>query len=269
MRSLSLLPLLLLVLLLAAPASAHEGLPATLDRLDHRIEDAPNDLDLRLRRAESRRLHHDLPGALEDLKTAAGLAPDDPRVVLERGLVQHELGNTAAARTDLDRYLVLVPERPRIEALAIRATLRSQPANALADLERAISIAPTPDLCADRGELEESMGRLAAAADGYRACASVLSGAIVLRLAAVRVDRERGEFARALADLDSLLTHRPQHPGWLTLRAAILSDLDRPDEARADRQTALASLDRKLAKRNSTELRRQRAALLEALEATP
>ncbi len=106
MRSLSLIPLLLL---LAAPASAHEGLPATLDRLDHRIEDAPNDLDLRLRRAESRRLHRDLQGALEDLKTAAGLAPDDPRVVLERGLVQHELGNTAAARTDLDRYLVLVP----------------------------------------------------------------------------------------------------------------------------------------------------------------
>ncbi len=263
MRSPALIPL---VLLLAAPASAHEGLPKTLERLDARVEASPDDLDLLLRRAESRRLARDPEGALEDLREAARIAPHDPRIEVERGLAHLARGDDDAARRSLRRYLADV-ERPRVDALVAHADL--SPATELADIERAIAIEPSPDLCLRRGRVQEAAGDLAAAACGYRACADLLGGAVVLRLAAVRVDRDRGPNDATLAEVDALLAIRPDHPGWLALRADVLDELGRGDEARAERYAALAAVDARLRRRASTRLEEQRAALVVALGALP
>jgi len=262
-RSLATIPFLLLF---AAPAGAHEGLPTTLERLDDRVAAAPDDLDLRLLRAESRRLNRDPAGALDDVRAAARLAPDDPRVDVERGLAQLALGDRDAALGSLRRYLEAV-DRPRVDALVAHADLA--PAGALADLDRAVAIEPSPDLCLRRGALLEARADLAAAAAGYRACAARLDGAVVLRLAAVRVDRARGAADAALAEVDSLLALRADHPGWLELRADVLDDLGRADEARAERYAALAAVEARLTRRRSPRLEAQRAALLEDLGGTP
>lgn len=44
---------------------------------------------------------------LEDLDQAVALDPDEPRHILDRGVVRSYLGDTLAARSDLEQYLVL------------------------------------------------------------------------------------------------------------------------------------------------------------------
>lgn len=44
---------------------------------------------------------------LEDLDQAVTLEPDEPRHILDRGVVRSYLGDTLAARSDLEQYLVL------------------------------------------------------------------------------------------------------------------------------------------------------------------
>jgi tetratricopeptide (TPR) repeat protein len=257
-----------LSLVTMSAADAHEEPRATLLRLDAAVAAAPADLELRLRRSEQRRWAGDLVGAIEDLNTASRLAPSDLRVVRERGLARHAMG-APGALDDLDRYLDGAGDRPAVGALAARAAIHEaagRAVEAVADLDRAVHLAPTPDLCIRRGALQESLGRPADAARGYRDCADRLGGAVVLRLAAVRVERSRGEPGRALEVVDQLLDARPTHPSWLLLRADVLVELQRPAEARAARLVALAEVERKLRRRNSAQLRAQRATILAAVE---
>ena len=229
---------------------------------------APLDLELRLRRAETRRRAGDAGGALSDLVVASQVAPKDPRVLSERGLARRDLGDVHAALGDLDAYLIAAGPRPRVDALEARAEIHAthgRTAAALADLDAAVRIAPGPDVCLRRGALLESSGRLGDALRSAVDCLDVLGDAVVLRLAVVRLQRLRGAPAQALAEVDSLLAARPDHAPWLVLRAAVLTELGLPDEARADLESALEAVDRRLARRNTAQRRVLRAEILTAL----
>lgn len=258
-------------LLLCGPAAAHEGPAAALDRLDRQVEEAPQDLETLLRRAEARRRAGRHSEALQDLDVASRLSPDEPRVHAERGLTLHAAG-AEGAEAALDRYLEAVPDAPRVAALAARADIllkTGRAAAALVDLDAAISVAPNPDLCARRGEVHEGMGRFIAAAAGYRSCAAMLSGAVVLRLEAVRAERSAGRPDVALVDLEALLSERPRHPAWIILRSDLLDEVGREEEARLERRRALGLVEGRLARRNSARLRAWREALLASLGSEP
>lgn len=249
-------------LAIASPASAHPGPRTALHGLDERIAAAPDDVDLRLRRAELRRRMGHPRDALADLRVAVRLAPDERRVELERARIHVALGQPRAAERALDRFLDAGP--PHARALAERARLREADGRleaARADLDAAVATGGTVELYLERGRLDERLGRLDAAAAGYREGLAVLGPAVLLRLALVDVERRRGAHDEALAILDALLAEAPRRADWILQRARILQEAGLPDAAVVERLRALVVADA-VVRRRSTPL--HRLALAEA-----
>ncbi|MCA9709136.1 MAG: tetratricopeptide repeat protein, partial [Myxococcales bacterium] len=208
--------------------------------LGERIAAAPDDADLRLRRAELRRRQGHPKDALADLRVAARLRPDARVVWLQQALALSELGRAREAERLLDRFLAAGP--PTADALAERARLREADERlelARADLDAAIAVRPTPELVLARGRLDERRGRLDDAAAGYREGLRALGPAVVVQLALVDADRRRGAPEAALALLDDLLRTGSPRADWILMRAEILDELGLPAAATVERLRAL------------------------------
>jgi len=231
-------------------AAAHGSATLELERLDARLARDPENVEVRLNRAELHRRRGDLGAALADLRVVEAKAPALRRMLLERALVRRALGNVAGARSDLDR--VLSSGSPMVAALVARAELFEQSGEverARADYDVAYSARPTPDLALLRGKLDERSGKLDRAAAGYEQALKDLGGALVVRLALVDVERRRNRHARAIELIDELVKQSPVKSDWLLLRADVHEDAGHAALARRDRSSALHEAERILRKR--------------------
>lgn len=241
-----------LVALAAGHLSAHPGLHHDIARLDGAIENDPARADLYLERAYLERLAGQFERALEDLDRAQDLAPCDLRVAAERGMTLAAQGSHVEAEAELTRFLERGPataptlaQRARIRARAGRAR------EAIADYSGAISLSPDVELYMARGAIEERLLRLDDAARGYREGLAGLGGAVVVRLALVRVEVLRRNFAAATALLDEEIARAPVAAEWYLRRAEVLEAAGSVALARADRELALREADRAV-RRNPT-----------------
>ncbi len=254
------------VAILARPAAGHEGYSKELERLSQRLLASPKDVELRLDRVQLYRRMGDLAGAMADLRVVQHQRPKLPRLFLERALTREALGNDRGAEADLTRYLGT--KQPVAAAWAARARIRERRKNragAVADYGQAIRRGPTPDLVLARGTLQERLGKHAEAADGYRAALPALGGALVVRLALIRVYRKLRRHPKALEQVDAILAQAPLNTDYLLLRAEVHAEAGKPALAKKDRVEALKQADAQLTHRNTALARLSRAKALHAL----
>lgn len=224
---------------------AHPGLHHDIERVTKALAEAPDRADLLTERAYYYRLDGKPDSAWADLELAVALAPADREVALQRGLTLSALGKDADALAELDRFLRLGP--PSAKAYAERARIlvrRGEPEEAVKAYSTALALDKDVELFADRGRLQESLGRLDDAAAGYREGMASLGGAVVLRLALIRVEIQRHGFEEALRLIDEVLQQSQVKTEWLLERGAVLDQAGRTDEALAARKAALVEAER-------------------------
>lgn len=250
----------------AAIASADPPVRDDLLALDLHLRDHPEDIGALIARSDLRRRSGEPDEALLDLRVAEALAPGDARIGAQRALVLHAIGRDDEALSELDGVAARSPA-PSFAALALRArvlTSLGRLAEAADDFDAALALSDDVDLYLERGRLLERLGRLEDAARGYHEGLGAL-GAVSLRVAAVDLDLRMGRPERALPPIDEILRSVSARARWLLLRGRALDALGRHDEARAARESALAELDRRLARRTSPALRVERGEALLAM----
>lgn len=188
---------------------------------------------------------------------------------LERARLRADAGDPAGAEEALASALAgPLPPGERGEAHELRARLRlgrGDPEGARADLTAAIEARPTPERYLLRGRIDEAAGDLDAAARGYREGLDHLGGAVVLELALIRVERERGHLALAIARIDALIRRAPVAADLRLERAAILAAAGDREGAEAELGRALQEIDGVLERRPSALHALTRARILAAL----
>ena len=255
--------------LASATAAAHPGATVQIRDVSAKIHEAPDDVDLRLRRADLYRRAEHFHDALADLRVVARLDPDRHELPLQRALVYAAMGKRKAALRDLDAFLGSGDGT----ALAYwtRAKLwrdGDDLEGARADYDAAIALGSTPDMYLERAAVDEARDDLDAAATGLAEGCDATTPPIVLQLARVDVERRRGALASALAVVDQLLSTAPTRADWTLTRAEILAELGRADEALADRLRALAFAEAAVASRGSALHRLTRGRVYLALGQT-
>ena len=254
------------VSLWAIPVAAHEGVSAEIAALDVKIQQNPKDAALLVQRAALLRREGQFVRALADLAQASDVEPNRRDIVLEKGLTLAAKGDAKEAEIALSAYLASGP--PLAGALEARGKMREGAkrfVEARADYAAAIVLRSDPELFLARGRMDEALGHWDDAARGYEEGLKALSGAVVLRMALVRVEAKRGKFDRAIALVDEMLATLPLKADWLLLRADLHMQAGRVDAARKDRVVALQELDERMARRPTDLARITRAKALLAL----
>jgi len=230
----------------AAAALAHPGLHHDIERVTLMIDADPGRPDLYLDRAVYERLDQQYDEALTDLETVRRLEPGNVPLPLERGLTLSALGRDAEAEKSLTRYIDGSGPKSA-PAYAGRADIRARTGRvtaAIADYTAAIGIEADIEYYLERGALQEKAGRWNDAAAGYREGLAKLGGAVNLRLALIRAEVEAGRPAAAITTIDEAMNRPGIQTEWLLRKADVLEGMGRTDEARAERELALAEADR-------------------------
>lgn len=252
--------------LLVLPATAHEGISAEIAAIDTKIQKEPTNASLYIERAALFRREAKFSPALADLATAQKLEPQRRDIVLEKGLTLAAQGETKEAESLLSAFLAA--GIPSAKALEVRGNIREAAkrfVEAQADYGAALALKPSPDLFLARGRMDETLAHWDDAARGYEEGLRILAGAVVLRLALIRVENKRGRYDRAISLIDEILPSLPVKIEWLLLRAEQHAAAGRPTNARRDRDEALREADARFAVRPTDFARIARAKALRAL----
>lgn len=237
--------LLVLLVALAARCAAHGDLHDQIVAVTAAIEAQPKNGELYFKRAELRRAHEEYTAALTDYEKAdASLSA----VQYGRGLAFAALHKEDEALAALDLCVAATPAH--FNAFAARArirTTRGETGAGVADFDRAIALAPSPDpdLFLDRAKALTAAKppQLEAAAVGLRAGLALLGDIVSLGLALCDIEVQRSHFDAALAVLDRLRARSQRQETWLARRGEILLKANRPDEAAAAFREVRTSLD--------------------------
>jgi len=236
----------------AIRVDAHPGLHHEIEAVSRKLALAPDRVDLLLERGRLHRLDDDPVAALDDLRLAQALDPSGMGIALELGLTLSTLGLDVAAEEELSRHIEGGEGFP--DAYAGRARLRARGGRfdaAIRDYSAALLRSDDLDLYLARGSLQEELGRLDDAAEGYRRGLARMNGAVSLRLPLIRVEVGRQRYDAALALIDQVLPDAAVKTQWYLRRADVLDAAGRADESRVQREEALAEADRILRRRTT------------------
>lgn len=258
------LAVLLVVALAGTAARAGMGLPERLSLLSERIEAAPTDPALYLRRALILADLGEFQRAFADVERAASLGPVAD-VGWVRSLLLHRLGQLDQALPPLNAFLRAHPEHTA--ALRFRARLLGEAgahAAALADYRRYLDLHPRPEpgdvlavaqlmmVLAERGGAGLSVDDVLAFLDAQIAAQGQ---APTLQRQALAIEQGRCRAAPALARLQALPEVARDAPHWHLAVAEQQLLLDRPEAAQVALDAAQARLD---ARRPTADTRAQR-----------
>lgn len=228
------------------PAHAHGDLHERILKLTAQIAAQPAEATLLLQRADLRRQHGEFPGALADLDAAAKLKTDRCIILLAQTRVFSDAGQITNALRAADEFLAL--ESNSAEAFTLRARARfkaNQVQGAISDFTSALGLSstPEPDVYLERARVQAALGQLAQAASGLDEGVARLGEVPALQLAAIEYDRQRADFAAAIARVDKLVARHPVKEPWLVLRGEILAQAGRLPDAKAAFQQALSGIE--------------------------
>lgn len=229
---------------------AHPGLHADIERTTRALEQNPENADLYARRAHYYRLGEHYEESLADLMRARELEPENMAVALGLGLTLSALERDHEAEAELNRFISTGGRSVR--AFSERAAVRARGGRfqeAIADYTQAIEIQRDIELYLRRGELQEALGDLQAAAVGYFDGFEHLGGAVTLRLALIRVETQRGEYDSALAYIDQELQRTAVKTNWYLRKAEVLQAAGRTEEATLALDMALVEANEVIEKR--------------------
>jgi tetratricopeptide (TPR) repeat protein len=218
--------------------------------------------------------------ALADLERGVALDAKQPQAMLLIGKLNVELpgGDAKRAAQALDEAIKLSGNEPvaHVDALVLRASIRKDLKDKVADLDEAVRLAPKrAAIFRARGAVRDAQGKLDAALEdlnraveldpkhvpSYQAKALVLAkmkkydealavldkamalapDTAALLVEKARIDLAQGKAKAALEELDKADAIVPDNPGLLLLRAGVRFDLGQKDEALADVERVLAA----------------------------
>jgi len=229
----------------AAGLWGHPGLDVQLAHLNGLIEKSPTNAVLFLERAELHRLHLEFELALADISIAAKSKAVEPGVALARARVFGDTGRTSEALAAVEEFLAFKSNHP--EALVIRARCLSRlnrVGEAIADYTAALEQIPkpSPDLFLERARIQAALGRLDEAVAGLDEGQTRLGELVPLQLAAIEYERQDAQFDAALSRVAKLIARNRARETWLALRAEILEQSGRLEEARKVYSQALEGI---------------------------
>ena len=260
--------LVLSVLTLAFAGTIFMEKAASHTSPDHEIEDQtqailkePERPDLWITRSQYYRSNGNFVQALNDLEQAGELDPENIDILLERGLTLSALGRDVEAEVELDRFLeeessnslIALVERGHIRARTGREDL------AIDDFTHAIHLQPAVGLYMARGQAQETLGDLEAAASGYREGLSHMGDNVSLKRALIRIEKTRHQYDEALRLIDEELARVKIKSPWYLARAELLALKGQVKAAKRDRKKALVETNRALGKRPTALHRMYRA----------
>jgi len=242
--------ILLGLLLLPGPASAHVALDEQIADLTAQIERRSEVASLYLKRGDLYRYRGEWRNARADYRRARRIDPALKGLDLSRGTLLLEEGKPGRAVAVLDRYLERRPGDPvglRMRARARRAL--GMPLEAAEDLRQAIAaIDPPrrePDDFLDRARALAAAGpdhldeAIRALDEGMAALGPIVS----LQIPAIDFCLQAGHFEEALQRVDVLAAGAGRREAWLAKRGEILERAGREAEARDAYAAALRALE--------------------------
>jgi tetratricopeptide (TPR) repeat protein len=174
-----------------------------------------------------------------DALLAAG-APEVWRIIFPKLYAWHvaqTLGVETEVRERLSRMLLLDAKDPDVQrtvrALIGRSFLRSgRGQDAYAIFDSLVASHPKEDAYLyGRGRAQTLLGRLDAAMEDFERVRQLDPNAFWVHTGVAQVMRARGEYAKALEEIDKGLTMRPDDPTGLTEKGEIMLRLGRSQEA--------------------------------------
>lgn len=216
--------------------------------------------ELLLHRAELHRRHAEPAKAHADLDALERLMPGWSFAALSRARTFLDEGRAGEGLSAVDVFLAQEPAHP--DGLVVRARCRvalKQLPTAVEDFSNAIAKLPTPmpDLILERAWLQAALGRLEDAVAGIDEGQRKLGEIPSLQLPAIEFERQRGNFAGALARVDRIMARYPRKEPWLALRAEVLEQAGRLDEARGAFREVIAGIETYPPVRRQLDLIRQ------------
>jgi predicted Zn-dependent protease len=249
-----------LVLLFALPCLAHPDLLAQIDSVSAEIKKNGQSADLYLQRADLFRRHAQFGEALADIDSARHLDTNTLAVALPRAHILIDANRASEALEDIQ--VVLKNQPGNVEAILIRARCNASLGHAeaaVADYNEGIahSFDPSIDLFLARAKQQAALGKLEDAVHGLDDAITNSVGVSLLQLTAIEYDRRRRAFDSALARVDKILDAYPVKEPWLTLRAEVLEQAGRTQEAERSFQQVIEGLGQYSAVRRSLDLTKQ------------
>lgn len=249
-----------LVLLFALPCLAHPDLLAQIDSVSAEIKKNGQSADLYLQRADLFRRHAQFGEALADIDSARPLETNTLAVALSRAHILIDANRASEALEDIQ--VVLKNQPGNVEAILIRARCNASLGRAeaaVADYNEGIahSSDPSIDLFLARAKQQAALGKLEDAVHGLDGAITNSVGVSLLQLTAIEYDRRRRAFDSALARVDKILDAYPVKEPWLTLRAEVLEQAGRTQEAERSFQQVIEGLGQYSAVRRSLDLTKQ------------
>jgi predicted Zn-dependent protease len=235
-------------LMLAVPAWGHGDLHERIEAVTALIAQSPQQGALYLERAGLHAAHEEYEAAAADYERAESLNADPLLVWLGRGKVHLATGRAKEARDTLDQLLAREPRH--VEALVTRARARAalrDAGGAAADFTAAIaaSARPEPEYFLERAAALASSvpPDWEAAIQGLdEGLAKLGPGIATLQLAAIDLETKAGRLDAAIARLDRARAGAARQETWLVRRGDLLAMANRPTEAAAAYQAALAAI---------------------------
>jgi tetratricopeptide (TPR) repeat protein len=236
------------------PVAAHSGLDPEIEKITGKLSKDPDNVELLVHRGQVYRSNGKFLESLQDLERAWLQDPENRTVVLHRALTLSALGRNQETEAALDGFLQNESDPKRVLALAERAHIRARTGRAnlaIADLTSAIQLQPNIELYLKRGQLQESLGRLEAAAAGYQDGLAKLGNAILLKKGLIRVQIAQNQYGNALALVDEEVARSSVKTPWYLQQAEILALMGQPDASRLAYERALSEANRILEKRQT------------------
>jgi len=204
----------------------------------------PNDPDALYNRSLTLAALKQFRAALEDVNRAAVLREGDAGILLLRGKVWGDLGALQESERDLTRAIELAPEEA--DGYRSRAVTRMKAEDwdgALADFREYLKRRPN---AADGAGVYNDMSKALGALGQHQAALEALDEAVARKRAPTALANrgnlllQKGDLARAVADLDESLRLAPGDARALALRGTVRLRQGRPDDALADLDRTLA-----------------------------
>jgi tetratricopeptide (TPR) repeat protein len=225
--------------------TAHAELEGQITLLTERLTQEPSNAELYLSRADVRRQHAEFNLAFADIATASRLKPEWSMPLFVRARTLFDARRFQEAETTLEKFLMAETNHATGLLLRGRCNVKlGRPEKAIADYTAALRafVQPNPELYTERAQLQASLGRFDEAIRGLDDGNERLGVAPTLQLAAIRFERQRGNFDSALQRMEKLL-QRVHQPETLLLQAQLLEQAGRLTKAQESFRDLLRRID--------------------------
>ncbi len=247
-------------------ASAHEGAPLVLKKVDKALAKKPDSSKLLIKKADLQRtlgLHQE---ALETLKAV----PKEPQAWLIEARTYQQMGEARKALPSLNRFLEKAPESPT--ALWLRARIHREigkPAAALADYQSAMKRSQHPDLYLGAAEMMKQLGQGKQACQSLEAASHKLSEAAILLESGALCYLKLNQAQKTLELTQGILKKAQNGARWLVIQSQAQTKLGQKAEAQKSLEQALSQVQSQLEKRTAPSVLLQRAQIYLALGKKP